>query len=97
MNFESKIYLARLYDIYYELLTQRQQKIFELFVEEDYSLSEISSYLNISLPAVSKSIKTIEKKLLEFESKLQILNTYQQNIYLLKKYSIKQEIIDQIK
>lgn len=97
MQFEQKMYLANLYDIYYELLTLRQQEIFELFVEEDFTLTEIADYLKVSLPAVSKTIKEISQKLKKFEAALKISQTYQANLQLLTTNQISQTIIDQLK
>ena len=50
-----------LYDFYGELLTERQQQVYESVVLEDYSLSEVAEDLGISsgVPAdVLKLIKT---------------------------------------
>ena len=41
-----------LYDFYGELLTKRQQQIYESVVLEDYSLSEVAEELNISRQGV---------------------------------------------
>ena len=46
-----------LYDFYGELLTERQQQIYESVVLEDYSLSEVAEELGISRQGVHDMIK----------------------------------------
>ena len=46
-----------LYDFYGELLTKRQQQIYESVVLEDYSLSEVAEELNISRQGDRKSTR----------------------------------------
>ncbi len=46
-----------LYDFYGELLTKRQQQIYESVVLEDYSLSEVAEELNISRQGVHDMIR----------------------------------------
>ena len=41
-----------LYDFYGELLTERQQQVYESVVLEDYSLSEVAENLGISRQGV---------------------------------------------
>ena len=45
-----------LYDFYGELLTKRQQQIYESVVLEDYSLSEVAEELNISRQGVHQTL-----------------------------------------
>ena len=53
-----------LYDFYGELLTKRQQQIYESVVLEDYSLSEVAEELNISRQGVhDKALEGYEEKL----------------------------------
>ena len=46
-----------LYDFYGELLTERQQQVYESVVLEDYSLSEVAEDLGISRQGVHDMIK----------------------------------------
>ena len=62
--------LTLLFDFYGELLTARQREIISLFLEEDYSLGEISSSLQIIRQAVHDAIKKGEKSLYFYEEKL---------------------------
>ena len=50
-----------LYDFYGELLTKRQQQIYESVVLEDYSLSEVAEELNIR--RCDKALEGYEEKL----------------------------------
>ena len=60
--------VINLFDIYKELLTEKQQNYFKNYYFEDLSLSEISDNLNVSKTMVGKTIKLIENKLYEYES-----------------------------
>ena len=56
-----------LYDFYGELLTKRQQQIYESVVLEDYSLSEVAEELNISRQGVHDMMRRCDKALEGFE------------------------------
>ena len=43
-NLEERVYIAKLFDLYGKLLTQKQQDLFLLYYYEDLSLSEISTH-----------------------------------------------------
>ena len=51
-----------LYDFYGELLTERQQQVYESVVLEDYSLSEVAEDLGISRQGVHDMIKRCNSK-----------------------------------
>lgn len=72
MKLEKAIYLSSLFDIYGELLTQKQQQIFKCYYFDDISLSEVAEINGISKQAVKDSLDKSEKLLLEYESKLNI-------------------------
>ena len=61
-----------LYDFYGELLTERQQQVYESVVLEDYSLSEVAEDLGISRQGVHDMIKRCNKTLEEYEQKLHL-------------------------
>ncbi len=52
-----------LYDFYGELLTERQQQVYESVVLEDYSLSEVAEDLGISRQGVHDMIKSATRPL----------------------------------
>ena len=62
-----------LYDFYGELLTKRQQQIYESVVLEDYSLSEVAEELNISRRGVHDMIRRCDKALEGYEEKLHLV------------------------
>lgn len=70
---ETKIELAYLYDFYGELLNEHQRRVYEDFVLNDLSLSEIAAEEGISRQGVSDMIKRCSKKLMEYENKLHLV------------------------
>ena len=62
-----------LYDFYGELLTKRQQQIYESVVLEDYSLSEVAEELNISRQGVHDMIKRCNDTLEDYEARLHLV------------------------
>ncbi len=67
------LYYNNLFSIYQKLLTLKEQNIFSLYYEENLSLSEIAENLGISRSAVGNTVKTVEKKLQNYENLLQVL------------------------
>ena len=65
-----------LYDFYGELLTERQQQVYESVVLEDYSLSEVAEDLGISRQGVHDMIKRCNKTLEEYEQKLLLVEKF---------------------
>lgn len=86
---EKYIYYNNLYDIYGELLTDKERQVFEDYYQEDLSLSEIADNKSISKSAVGKMIKTILEKLENLEDKLHIYKTNQELDSLLNEEDIK--------
>ena len=54
---EDRIYLTMLYDIYGDLLTEKERKYFEAYYFDNLSLGEISENMDVSRNAVHKSMK----------------------------------------
>ena len=71
MNKEQE-YIIILYDYYGELLSDIQRKYFELYYFDNLSLSEISENVDKSRNAIHKSVKSVVKKLYEYEDKLKL-------------------------
>ena len=65
-----------LYDCYGELLTERQQQVYESVVLEDYSLSEVAEDLGISRQGVHDMIKRCNHTLEEYESRLHLVEKF---------------------
>ena len=67
---------ALLYDFYGELLTSHQKEIYEQFVLEDLSLSEIAGEAGISRQGVHDLIKRCQKALEGYEEKLHLVEKF---------------------
>ena len=70
MKLEKVIYLGSLFDLYGNLLTQKQQQIFKCYYFDDISLSEIAQINAITKQAVKECLDKTEKLLLLYEEKL---------------------------
>lgn len=70
--FEKNLQLAELIDLYAALLSDRQQRVLDLYYNQDLSLGEIAGDLGISRQGVRDSIKKAERELYFFESKLHL-------------------------
>ena len=69
---EELVYYTMLYDIYGDLLTEKQQIYFEEYYFKNLSLSELAEKYNISRNAIHKQIKETINKLENYELKLNI-------------------------
>ncbi|MGO5051322.1 YlxM family DNA-binding protein [Lachnospiraceae bacterium LCP25S3_G4] len=67
---------ALLYDFYGELLTEHQKNIYEQFVLEDLSLSEIAEAEGISRQGVHDLVKRCNKTLEGYEEKLNLVEKF---------------------
>ena len=65
-----------LYDFYGELLTERQQQVYESVVMEDFSLSEVAEELGISRQGVHDMIRRCNHTLEEYEKKLHLVEKF---------------------
>lgn len=92
--------LIKLYDIYKNLLTEKQREYFEYYFYEDLSLSEISEITGVSKSFVGKTLNKIDYKLKEYETALSIYDLYKSLEKITKNTkdeSTKKEIEDIIK
>ena len=67
---------ALLYDFYGELLTEHQKEIYEQFVQEDLSLSEIAEDAGISRQGVHDLVKRCHRLLEGYESRLHLVERF---------------------
>lgn len=65
-----------LYDFYGDLLTDHQKDIFEAYVLENLSLSEIAAEKGISRQGVHDTIRRCNTILEEYESKLKLVDRF---------------------
>ena len=75
---ERNIELSMLLSYYGAFLTQRQQELMSLHVDEDYSLSEISEREHISRQGVHDALKRAEAQLYEMETRLGLVRRVRQ-------------------
>ena len=68
-----------LYDLYGELLTKRQQEIYENVRFGDLSLSEAASSYGVSRQGIHDMIRRTEAALEEYEDKLGLLEIFLEN------------------
>ena len=74
MNLEERVQIAILSKYYGKLLTDRQQNILEMYVDNNLSLAEVSEELNISRQAVKDSLDISMLTLKQMEAKLGFIN-----------------------
>ena len=67
---------ALLYDFYGELLTAHQKEIYEQFVLDDLSLSEIAESEGISRQGVHDLVRRCQKALEGYEAKLHLVEQF---------------------
>lgn len=70
--------MTMLYDFFGEMLTERQREVYDLYYNEDLSLSEISENLGISRQGVRDLIVRSEKTLNELEDKTGIIKRFEE-------------------
>ena len=69
---EKMLYLNSLFDIYKDLLTDKQKQYFMDYYFNNLSLSEIAEKYSVSRNAIFNQLKIIEEKLIDYEKKLKI-------------------------
>ena len=74
---EERVYLSMLYDFYGALLKENNRRIFEAYIQEDHSISEIAEEMEISRQAVHDAVKRITKQLRGYEEKLGLLERFE--------------------
>ena len=68
--------ISVLMDFYGDLLTQKQRDTLDLYYNKDFSLAEIAQDIDISRQGVRDFIKRGENQLIEYESKLRLVEKY---------------------
>ena len=68
--------LATLYDIYGPLLKETQKAIFEAYVQDNLSLSEISAEFEMTRQGAYDTINRSRKKLREYDEELGLREKY---------------------
>ena len=73
MNLEERVEIAILTKYYGKLLTDRQQDILNMYVDNNLSLSEVSEELGISRQAVKDALDNSMQILKDTEEKLKLI------------------------
>lgn len=76
MNIEKSIEICEKFEFYKNLLTKKQQNIFESYYFLDIGLTEIAENLNVTKQTVLDTLKKTEKNLVEFDEKLKLTKIY---------------------
>jgi predicted DNA-binding protein YlxM (UPF0122 family) len=76
MDLLERDYHISLFDIYKELLTEKQQEYFAAYYYDDLTLSEIAEEKNVSRNAVFDQVKKVINALEDYENKLGLLKKY---------------------
>ncbi|MFG6352885.1 MAG: DNA-binding protein [Oscillospiraceae bacterium] len=71
--------MAMLFDFYGDLLTERQREFYDLYYNEDLSLSEIAENYGISRQGVRDVIVRAEAAMSEIEEKTHIIRRFHQS------------------
>lgn len=72
-DFEQRMRLGRLFDIYGGLLTDKQQLCLNFYFNDDLSLTEIAEEMGVSRQAIHDLLKRVEQILERNEEKLGLL------------------------
>jgi len=72
MELDKREKLIELYDLYNNLLTEKQRSYFENYYFDDLSISEIAINYNISRNGVYDQLKRVENSLIDYEEKLKL-------------------------
>ncbi len=96
-DLKDKIMVGNLYGYYGELLTAKQQAIFEDYYFEDLSIIEIAQNNDVSKNAIYNSLKKSINQLEKYEDILQVEKKYKDNITMLKSENVDASIINKIK
>lgn len=88
---ETRIRLARLFDLYSGLLTERQKRAFELHELSDWSLQEVSETVGCSRQGVYDLVQRARQRLNELEETLRFGFRLESNVkniqMILSRYS----------
>ena len=81
---EDVVYYNELYDLYGDLLTDKQKKYFEDYYFNNLSFSEMAEAYDVSRNAIFKQLHITTDKLEEYESKLGLLKKKKKLLRFLK-------------
>ena len=94
---DNREYITTLYEIYKELLNEKERNYFEYYYFEDYSMQEIADLYKVSKAYASKYLNQIIDKIVNYEKILKINGRNSKIIEILKNIKdedIKSKIIE---
>lgn len=94
---DNREYITALYEIYKELLNEKERNYFEYYYFEDYSMQEIADLYKVSKAYASKYLNQIIDKIVNYEKILKINDRNSKIIEILKNVrdeDIKSKIIE---
>ncbi len=91
-----KMLIAELFAFYGELLTDKQKDVLTLYCLDDLSLGEIAEDLKISRQGVHDTVKRSSKTLEDYETKLGLMQKFNNNNHLLNDINLKMMDLSQI-
>ena len=94
---DNREYIIALYEIYKELLNEKERNYFEYYYFEDYSMQEIAELYKVSKAYASKYLNKINDKIISYEKILKINDRNSKIIDLLKNVNdseLKSKIIE---
>lgn len=94
---DNREYITSLYEIYKELLNDKERNYFEYYYFEDYSMQEIADLYKVSKAYASKYLNKINDKIINYEKILKINDRNSKIIDLLKNVNdseLKSKIIE---
>lgn len=74
--YQKNLDFVLLFDFYGVLLTEKQKDIFDMYYNNDYSLSEIANIYDVSRQGVYDIIKRTEALLTKWESNLKLVQRF---------------------
>lgn len=77
---DAKWEISLLYDFYGGLIPASQQRVVELYVNDDLSLSEVADIMGISRQGVRDSLNRAAAKLRDCEQRLGLLRAYRERV-----------------
>lgn len=82
---EEVVYYNNLYDLYGDLLTEKQKNYFEDYYFNNLSFSEMAENYNVSRNAVFKQLHIVLDKLKEYEETLKLLDKKEKLLKIIEK------------
>ena len=77
---DETLLMTMLFDFFGDLLTEKQREYFDLYHNEDLSLSEIAEKAGISRQGVYDIVARAEKTLIEIEQKTNIVRRWRETL-----------------